>query len=48
MITVGIFENTNQQVITAQMLENLPEPVQRYMDFSGVVGKPCIAAVRLE
>jgi hypothetical protein len=45
---MGLFENPNPQVITAQMLQNLPEPVKRYMDFTGVVGKPWIDFVRLK
>jgi len=41
------FENTNPPLITAEMVQDLPEPVQRYMAFSGVVGRPWIDAVRL-
>lgn len=37
----------NQRLITIEMLQDLPEPVQRYMDFSGVVGKPWIETVLL-
>ncbi|MHC4389430.1 MAG: DUF6544 family protein, partial [Planctomycetota bacterium] len=37
-----------QQLVTAAMLSNLPEPVQRYMEFTGVVGKPWIDTVRLK
>lgn len=29
-------------VVTADMLNHLPEPVQRYMNWSGVIGKPWI------
>lgn len=29
-------------VVTEDMLENLPEPVQRYMNWTGVIGKPWI------
>ena len=35
-------------LITAEMLKNLPEPVQRYMIYTGVVGKPWIDAVYLK
>jgi len=41
------FENTNPPLITTEMVQDLPEPVQRYMAFSGVVGRPWIDAVRL-
>ena len=41
------FENTNPRLITAEMLQDLPEPVQRYLAFSGVIGKPWIDTVRL-
>lgn len=37
-----------QQLITAAMLNELPEPVQRYMEFTGVVGNPWIERVRLK
>jgi hypothetical protein len=40
---------TNEQrLITTDMLENLPEPVKRYMAYSGVVGKPWIDTARLK
>ena len=38
----------NQQLVTPEMLQHLPEPVQRYMAFSGVVGKPWIETVHLK
>jgi hypothetical protein len=34
--------------VTHKHLRNLPEPVQRYMNFTGVLGKPWIHAVRLK
>ncbi len=37
-----------QRLITPDMLENLPEPVQRYIAYTGVVGKPWIDTVRLK
>jgi len=40
-------KNNNQRLITAGMLEDLPEPVQRYMTYTGVVGRPWINTVRL-
>lgn len=35
-----------QRVVTANMLQNLPEPAQRYLNYTGVVGKPWIDTVR--
>lgn len=37
----------DQRLVTAKMLENLPDPVRRYMDYTGVVGTPWIDTVRL-
>ena len=34
--------------VTAEMLTGLPEPVQRYMAYTGVVGKAWIESVRLQ
>jgi len=42
-----ISENAHPPLITAEMLQDLPEPVQRYMTFCGVVGQPWIDTVRL-
>jgi hypothetical protein len=36
------------RLITPEALEHLPEPVQRYMAFSGIVGKPWIDTVHLK
>jgi hypothetical protein len=36
------------RIVTAEMLEKAPAPVQRYLDFSGVVGKPWIESVYLK
>ncbi len=41
-------ESNRNRPVTADMLENLPEPVRRYLTFSGVVGKPWIDTVRLK
>jgi hypothetical protein len=38
----------NSPVVTAAMLEGLPAPVQRYLTYSGVVGKPIARTVRLK
>lgn len=38
----------NAHLVTAEMLQNLPEPVQRYMIYTGVVGKPWIDTVNLK
>lgn len=35
-------------LVTAEMLQDLPEPVQRYLTYSGVVGKPIIRTVHLK
>ncbi len=35
-------------LVTKDMLVNLPEPVQRYMSFTGVLGKPWINSVELK
>jgi hypothetical protein len=37
----------NPKIVTEEILSNLPEPVQRYMHYSGVVGHPWIQSVRL-
>ncbi len=36
-----------KRLVTPEMLQPLPEPVQRYLAFTGVVGKPWIHDVRL-
>jgi hypothetical protein len=41
--------NLNQQrTVTADMLHNLPEPAQRYLNYAGVVGQPWINTVRIQ
>lgn len=37
----------NQRLVTEEMLQNLPEPVQRYMHYTGVLGKAWIDTVHL-
>jgi Family of unknown function (DUF6544) len=34
-------------LVTAENLRNLPAPVQRYMAYTGVLGKPWIQTVRV-
>lgn len=36
---------TDKRIITADMLHDLPEPVQRYLTYTGVVGQPWINTV---
>ncbi len=38
----------DEHLVTTEMLQNLPEPVQRYMIYTGVVGKPWIDNVHLK
>lgn len=38
----------NPPIVTAAMLEGLPAPVQRYLTYSGGVGKPMAQTVRLK
>jgi hypothetical protein len=38
----------NQRLVTADMLTRLPEPAQRYLNYTGVVGKPWIDTVRIK
>jgi hypothetical protein len=40
-------EMSDGRLVTADMLQNLPEPVQRYMAYTGVVGTPWIHTVRV-
>jgi hypothetical protein len=35
-------------IITTEMLASLPEPVRRYLEFSGVVGKPLVRTVMVK
>ena len=38
---------TTQRLVTADRLQDLPEPVRRYMGYTGVVGKPWIDTARI-
>ena len=38
----------NERFVTADMLQPLPEPVQRYLSYSGVIGQAWIDTVRLK
>lgn len=45
-----IFTQQQEQkpiIVTEEMLQNLPEPVRRYLTYTGVVGKPMVQKVRL-
>ena len=37
-----------QRLVTADMMKELPEPAQRYLNYSGVVGHPWINTVRIK
>ena len=41
-------DQTPGEVVTDAMLEQLPAPVQRYLRYTGVVGKPLVKTVRLK
>jgi hypothetical protein len=40
--------NETNQVVTEAMLQELPVPVQRFLTYAGVVGKPQVSSVRLK
>jgi hypothetical protein len=40
--------NTDTRIVTADLLKNLPEPTQRYLNYTGVVGQPWITTVRIK
>ena len=42
------YEDGSERLVTPEMLENLPLVVQRYMEATGVVGKPWIDTVYLK
>jgi hypothetical protein len=42
------FRESDMQLVTSDVLEGLPAPVQRYMAYTGVVGTPWIKTVRLK
>jgi len=39
---------SNGRLVTADMLRDLPEPVQRYMHYTGVLGQPWIDTARIK
>ena len=41
-------QSVQEQLVTAEMLKDLPQPVQRYLDYTGVVGKPWVNNVHLK
>ncbi|MGW8226150.1 MAG: DUF6544 family protein [Anaerolineales bacterium] len=41
-------QSGTQSLVTSEMLQNLPEPVQRYLNYTAVVGKPRIETVYLK
>lgn len=46
-----IFTQPQEQkpvIVTEDMLQNLPDPVKRYLAYTGVVGKPMVQKVRLK
>ncbi len=46
----SLFANARKgsgRVVTADMLKGLPEPVQRYLTYSGVIGKPFVETVHI-
>jgi hypothetical protein len=40
--------NTSLRSVTADLLTHLPEPAQRYLNYTGVVGQPWINTVRIK
>ena len=41
-------QSGQEQLVTAEMLKDLPQTVQRYLDYTGVVGKPWVNNVHLK
>jgi hypothetical protein len=41
-------DQNKPRLVAAELLENLPEPVQRYLSYTGVIGYPWIESVRLK
>jgi uncharacterized protein DUF6544 len=41
-------KNSPATVITSKMLADLPAPVRRYFEFSGVAGKPLVRTVTVK
>jgi hypothetical protein len=44
---MNVETNKNAQIVTEETLIHLPEPVQRYMRWSGVIGQPWIHTARI-
>jgi hypothetical protein len=42
------YKAQKQVIITEEMLQKLPDPVKRYLLYTGVVGKPIVQTVRLK
>jgi hypothetical protein len=40
--------NQSSRLVTADMLQHLPEPVQRYLNYTGVIGQAWIDTVRIK
>jgi hypothetical protein len=47
-MTMNTNRMSDDRLVTADMLRNLPEPVQRYMAYTSVVGKPWIHTARVK
>lgn len=41
-------DQEGEQIVTAEMLQELPHPVRRYLTYTGVVGRPMVKTVRLK
>lgn len=41
-------QEQKQVIVTEEMLQKLPDPVKRYLVYSGVVGKPIVQTVRIK
>ncbi len=41
-------QQQKQVIVTEEMLQKLPEPVKRYLAYTGIVGKPMVQKVRLK
>jgi hypothetical protein len=42
------YKAQKQVIVTEKMLQKLPDPVKRYLLYTGVVGKPIVQTVRLK
>jgi len=41
-------QGRKQVIVTEEMLQRLPDPLKRYLSYTGVVGKPMVQTVRLK